>query len=232
MRVTRSLQHVRALPGFAVAFVVLVAAARRFSTDLAQQIMLARKVVSALHAVACCVLCGAAAHASWRDLDKRLDPPQRRALRFSFSYFVFDSVVDVILAALGHADPIWAVHHAACVLGVGASLAFQRGSAACLGLFIAEISTPLYNLRWLMLTMGLADRYKQLYSRVSLGFVALFIAARMGLGSMLARDLIGSSNPNSVKIAGGGVWAVSVVWASMMIKQVGEHLTGGHSMVS
>eukprot|EP00656_Telonema_subtile_P045857 TRINITY_DN52124_c0_g1_i1.p2 TRINITY_DN52124_c0_g1~~TRINITY_DN52124_c0_g1_i1.p2 ORF type:complete len:124 (-),score=34.59 TRINITY_DN52124_c0_g1_i1:38-409(-) len=118
------------------------------------------------------------------------------------------------------------MHHAACVLGIGASLAMKRGSAACAGLFIAELSTPLYNLRWLLLATGGALKYPKLYERVSLGFVGLFIGARMGFGSVLTKDIAGSANPRAVKLAAGGVWGVSFLWAVKMVQQVLEHYRG------
>lgn len=148
---------------------------------------------------------------------------ERRVLEGSLGYFVWD-----LLYLLAYErDPLFLVHHAAVFVNWGTCLLHGRGERvmfACMG--YGECTAPLLNLWWLAKRAGHTTAARRL-SRL---FTALFLAVRLGvfppfcakyvqsvlsgeMGRLVRSETLARvwAVVNVLAVAGGGVWARSLV---------------------
>lgn len=124
-------------------------------------------------------------------------------------------------------------HHAFII--VGYKLCMDSGIAAQLPVLleVAEVSTPLYHIRWFLCTTGRDESSSALTRGVSIVFFFLFVAVRglfyLFVASFPLRAYLGRNSSPAVVVAGAITYAfvaLNFFWVSLAIRKMVRHLRG------
>lgn len=148
---------------------------------------------------------------------------ERRVLEISLGYFLYDSIYLLLVER----DPLFIVHHLACITNWGTCLLHGRGERvmwACMG--YGEISGPLLNLWWLAKKSqrpGLARALSRLFTLVFLfmrlgvfpAFCLRYVQSvlRGEMGAMVRSERLARlwAIVNVAAVLGGGVWSKALI---------------------